>query len=138
MEKAGVKVLRDLTDKSVNFSTLATSNIKISLFFGEYDQQTKLVRLKCVQCKLDIAGNCIIIYASSSYHICEEKQVMQVSVSSITIPPPPPPVHPWRFALRRNRQKFEIFFCKVSSLFSQKIINIQLYISCKAFIRSIV
>ena len=34
--------------------------------------------------------------------------------------------------LRRNRQKFEIFFCKVSSLFSQKIVNIQLYISCKA------
>ena len=35
--------------------------------------------------------------------------------------------------------KFEIFFCKVSShFFSEDHINIQLYITCKAFIRSIV
>ena len=34
-EKAGVKLLRDLTEKSVNFSTLATSNL---LLFGEEDQ----------------------------------------------------------------------------------------------------
>ena len=40
----GVKVLRDLTEKSVNFSTLATSNIKLLLSFGEVDEQTKLVR----------------------------------------------------------------------------------------------
>ena len=44
-EKAGVKVLKDLTVKSVNFSALATSDIKISLFFGEMDKRTKLVRL---------------------------------------------------------------------------------------------
>ena len=44
-EKAGVKLFRDLTEESVNFSTLATSNIKLLLFFGEEDQQTKLVRL---------------------------------------------------------------------------------------------
>ena len=31
-EKAGVKLLRDLTEKSVNFSTLATSNIRLLLF----------------------------------------------------------------------------------------------------------
>ena len=37
-EKAGVKLLRDLTEKSVNFSTLATSNIMLLLFFGEEDQ----------------------------------------------------------------------------------------------------
>ena len=37
-EKAGLKLLRDLTEKSVNFSTLATSNIRLSLFFGEEDQ----------------------------------------------------------------------------------------------------
>ena len=43
-EKAGVKLLRDLTEKSVNFSTLATSNIKLLLVFGEEDQP-KLVRL---------------------------------------------------------------------------------------------
>ena len=40
--------------------------------------------------------------------------------------------------LRRNRQKFEIFFVKFQAPFSQKIINIHLYISYKAFIRSIV
>ena len=34
-EKAGVKLLRDLTEKSVNFSTLATSKIRLLLFFGE-------------------------------------------------------------------------------------------------------
>ena len=38
--------------------------------------------------------------------------------------------------LRRNRQKFEIFFGNF--FFSQKIINIHLYIPYKAFIRSIV
>ena len=32
----------------------------------------------------------------------------------------------------------KIFFVKFQAPFSQKIINIQLYISCKAFIRSIV
>ena len=37
-EKAGVKLLRDLTEKSVNFSTLATSNIRFLLVFGEEDQ----------------------------------------------------------------------------------------------------
>ena len=37
-EKAGIEVLRDLTEKIVNFSILATSNIKLSLFFGEVDQ----------------------------------------------------------------------------------------------------
>ena len=37
-EKAGVKRLRDLTEKSVNFSTLATSNIRLLLSFGEEDQ----------------------------------------------------------------------------------------------------
>ena len=31
-EKADVKLLRDLTEKSVNFSTLATSNIRFLLF----------------------------------------------------------------------------------------------------------
>ena len=37
-EKAGVKLLRDLTEQSVSFSTLATSNIRLLLFFGEEDQ----------------------------------------------------------------------------------------------------
>ena len=37
-EKAGVKLLRDLTEKSVIFSTLATSNIRLLLGFGEEDQ----------------------------------------------------------------------------------------------------
>ena len=37
-EKVEVKLLRDLTEKSVNFSTLATSNIRLLLFFGEEDQ----------------------------------------------------------------------------------------------------
>ena len=32
-EKAGVKLLRDLVEKSVNFSTLATSNIRLLLVF---------------------------------------------------------------------------------------------------------
>ena len=31
-EKGEVKLLRDLTEKSVNFSTLATSNIRFLLF----------------------------------------------------------------------------------------------------------
>ena len=44
-EKVGVKLSRDLTEKSVNFSTLATSNIRLLLVFGEEDQQMKLVRL---------------------------------------------------------------------------------------------
>ena len=44
-EKAEVKLLRDLTEKSVNFSTLATSRIRLLLVFGEEDQQTKLVLL---------------------------------------------------------------------------------------------
>ena len=34
----GVKLLRDLTEKSVNFSTLATSCIRLLLVFGEEDQ----------------------------------------------------------------------------------------------------
>ena len=37
-EKAGVKLLRDLTEKNVNFSTLTTSNIMLLLVFGEEDQ----------------------------------------------------------------------------------------------------
>ena len=37
-EKAGVQLLRDLTEKSVYFSTLATSNIRLLLVFGEEDQ----------------------------------------------------------------------------------------------------
>ena len=37
-EKTGVKCLRDLIEKSVNFSTLATSNIRLLLVFGEEDQ----------------------------------------------------------------------------------------------------
>ena len=36
--RAGVKLLRDLTEKSVNFSSLATSNIRLLLGFGEEDQ----------------------------------------------------------------------------------------------------
>ena len=38
LEKAGVKLLRDLTEKSVNFSTMATSNIRLLLVFGVEDQ----------------------------------------------------------------------------------------------------
>ena len=34
-EKAGVKLLRDLTEKSVNFGTLTTSNITLLLIFRE-------------------------------------------------------------------------------------------------------
>ena len=37
-EKVGVKLLKDLTEKSVNFSTLATSNIRLLLVFDEEDQ----------------------------------------------------------------------------------------------------
>ena len=33
-----VKLLRDLTEKSVDFSALATSNIRLLLVFGEEDQ----------------------------------------------------------------------------------------------------
>ena len=36
--KRGSNFLRDLTEKSVNFSTLATSNIRLLLVFGEEDQ----------------------------------------------------------------------------------------------------
>ena len=36
--QSGGKLLRDLTEKSANFSTLATSNIGFLLFFGEEDQ----------------------------------------------------------------------------------------------------
>ena len=32
------QTLRDLTEKSVNFSTFATSNIRLLLVFGEEDQ----------------------------------------------------------------------------------------------------
>ena len=39
---------------------------------------------------------------------------------------------------RRNRQKFEIFFVKFQAPLSQKIVSIYLYISYKAFMRSIV
>ena len=35
LEGTGVKVLRDLTEKSANFSALATSNIKLSPCFGK-------------------------------------------------------------------------------------------------------
>ena len=37
-EKAVVKLLRDLTEKSANFSILATSSIMLLLIFGEEDQ----------------------------------------------------------------------------------------------------
>ena len=37
-EKAGAKLLKDLTEKSVNFSTLATFNFRLLLVFGEEDQ----------------------------------------------------------------------------------------------------
>ena len=36
--KRGSKFYRDLKEKSANFSTLATSNIKLLLFFGEEGQ----------------------------------------------------------------------------------------------------
>ena len=36
--KRGVKLLRDLTEKSVNFSTLATFNIRLLLFYGKEDR----------------------------------------------------------------------------------------------------
>ena len=36
-EKAGVKLLRDLTEKSVNFRTLATFNITLLQVFGQAD-----------------------------------------------------------------------------------------------------
>ena len=32
-EKVGVKLLRDLTEKSINFSTLAACNIRLLIFF---------------------------------------------------------------------------------------------------------
>ena len=37
-EEAGDQTFKDLTKKSVNFSTLATSNIMLLLVFGEEDQ----------------------------------------------------------------------------------------------------
>ena len=37
-KKVGVKLLRDLTEKSINFSILAACNIKLLIFFGEEDQ----------------------------------------------------------------------------------------------------
>ena len=40
-----MRLLRDLTEKSVNLSTLATFNIRLLLVFGEQDQKTKLVQL---------------------------------------------------------------------------------------------
>ena len=43
-ETAGIKLLWDLTEKSVNFSTLATSNIRLLPVFGKEDRETKLVR----------------------------------------------------------------------------------------------
>ena len=36
--ESGGQTLRDLTEKSVNFSTLATFNIRLLLVFGEQDQ----------------------------------------------------------------------------------------------------
>ena len=43
-EKAGVKLLSDLTEKSVNFSTLATSYIRLLLVFdGESINETSLI-----------------------------------------------------------------------------------------------
>ena len=36
--KRGANVLRDLTKKSVNFSTSGTSKIRLLIFFGEVDQ----------------------------------------------------------------------------------------------------
>ena len=36
--ETGVKLLRDLTEESVNFCTLATSSIRLLLVFGEEDQ----------------------------------------------------------------------------------------------------
>ena len=47
----GVKVLRDLTEKRVNFSALATFDIQLLLVFGEVDQQTKLIRLVKKKCR---------------------------------------------------------------------------------------
>ena len=37
-EKAVVKLLRDLAENSINFSTLGTSNIRLLLFFGKENQ----------------------------------------------------------------------------------------------------
>ena len=41
-EKAGVKLLKDVTKKSVNFTTLATSNIRLLQFFSEEDQLNEI------------------------------------------------------------------------------------------------
>ena len=37
-EKAGVKLSRDLTEKTGSFSTLATSNTRLLLYFDDEDQ----------------------------------------------------------------------------------------------------
>ena len=37
-DKMGVNLLRDLTEKNINFSTLTTSNIRLLLFLDEEDQ----------------------------------------------------------------------------------------------------
>ena len=42
-KRAGAKLLRDLTEKSVNFGTLVTSNIRPLLFFVEEDQKKILI-----------------------------------------------------------------------------------------------
>ena len=50
----------------------------VKLTFGEKGSEVSILvvlGLKCVQHKLDIAGNCIITWASLLYHICKEKQV---------------------------------------------------------------
>ena len=43
--ESGSQSFKGSDRESVNFSALATSDIKISLFFGEVDKPTKLVRL---------------------------------------------------------------------------------------------
>ena len=42
-EKSGVKLLRDLSEKIVNFSTLATSSVRLLLVFGEEDQLNETI-----------------------------------------------------------------------------------------------
>ena len=68
-KKAGVKVSRDPTEKSVNFSVLATYDIQLSLFFGEVDQQTKLVPLvkKCLFSPKKNAGKLHFLTKFSSF-----------------------------------------------------------------------
>ena len=45
LRESGGQIFKGSDRESANFSTLATSNIRLLLFFGEEDQQTKLVRL---------------------------------------------------------------------------------------------